>query len=243
MKARSRRRTLARIALGALALALLVVLARQAGQWVPRFAAWVDGLGVWGPLVFVLGYAASSVVVPGAILTLAGGAIFGLFEGTLLVFCAAVLGSSLAFFLARRLARGAIERRFADSPRFAAIHRAVGEEGLKIVFLLRLSPVFPFIALNYVLGLSRVRYRDFLLASVGMLPGTLLYVYYGWVAGDVAALAGGAGPQKSAASYALQAVGLLATLAVTALVTRLARRALAQATAEPELVEPAPEEE
>jgi len=218
-----------------LVLGVLVYLGRSAGAYVPQFAAWVEGLGALGPLVFIFGYAAAVVAfVPGSILTLASGAIFGLAEGTLYVFVAAVLGSTLAFLIARHGARRAIERRIEGDDRFAAIDRAVGREGRKIVFLLRLSPVFPFNLLNYGLGLTKVRLVDYLVASFGMLPGTLLYVYTGKLAGDVAAIAGGAKSEKGAADWAVLVLGLVATAVVTLMVTRIARRALASATGENE---------
>jgi uncharacterized membrane protein YdjX (TVP38/TMEM64 family) len=221
-----------KIGLGIVALAALFLLARAGGSYVPAFAAWVNGLGVWGPLVFILGYAVAVVAfIPAFLLTLAAGAIFGLVPGTIYVFAAAVLGSSAAFLIARYVARGAIEQRIAGNPRFAAIDRAVGEQGRKIVFLLRLSPAFPFGLLNYALGLTRVRFVDYVAASIGMIPGTLLYVYSGKLAGDVAALAGGATVAKGAGYYSVLAVGLVATVLVTMVVTRTARRALADATA------------
>jgi len=220
-----------RILLGLGALALLVMLGRQVGAYLPSFVAWVNSLGVWGPVVFIAGYVVAAVAfVPGSILTLAAGAIFGLGKGVLYVFLAAVLGSSAAFFVSRYLARRAIERRLAGNARFAAIDRAVGAQGRKIVFLLRLSPVFPFNLLNYALGLTKVRFIDYLAASVGMLPGTLLYVYYGKLAGDVATLAGGTAIEKGPAYYAVLVLGLVATLIVTAVVTRIARRALQDVT-------------
>jgi uncharacterized membrane protein YdjX (TVP38/TMEM64 family) len=226
-----------RVALGALAVGVLAVLARAGGAYVPAFAAWVNALGVWGPVVFIVGYAAAAVAfVPGSILTLAAGAIFGIAAGVLYVFIAAVLGSAAAFLVARYLARGAIERRLAGNARFAAIDRAVGAEGRKIVFLLRLSPVFPFNVLNYALGLTRVRFVDYVVASIGMLPGTLLYVYYGKLAGDVAALAGGAPVEKGAAYYSVLVLGLVATVLVTLVVTRTARRALQNVAQERDLV-------
>lgn len=220
-----------RIAIGVVAVAALIGLARQGGAYVPAFAQWVNGLGVWGPVVFIAGYALAAVAfVPGSLLTLAAGAIFGLGAGVVYVFIAAVLGSSAAFLVSRYLARGAVERRLAGNARFAAIDRAVGAQGRKIVFLLRLSPVFPFNLLNYALGLTQVRFVDYLAASVGMLPGTLLYVYYGKLAGDVAALAGGATVERGAGYYAVLVLGLLATVLVTLVVTRTARKALAEAT-------------
>ncbi|HEB89324.1 MAG TPA: TVP38/TMEM64 family protein [Deltaproteobacteria bacterium] len=223
----------AKILLGLIGLVALVYLGRRAGAQVPAFAEWVDGLGAIGPIVFILGYALAVVAfIPGSILTLASGAIFGLLEGTLYVFIAAVAGSTLAFLLARHVARSAIERRIEGDARFAAIDRAIGEEGRKIVFLLRLSPVFPFNLLNYFLGLTRVRLVDYVIASIGMLPGTLLYVYAGKVAGDVAAIAGGNAPQKGVGDWVVLVLGLVATAVVTVYVTRIARRALAAATGE-----------
>jgi len=222
-----------RIALVVAVVLALIVLGRAAGAYVPRFAAWVNALGVWGPVVFIAGYAAAVVAfAPGSILTLAAGAIFGIVQGTFYVFIAATLGASAAFLVSRNVARGAIERRLTGNPRFAAIDRAVGMQGRRIVFLLRLSPVFPFNLLNYALGLTNVRFADYFVASIGMLPGTLLYVYYGKLAGDVAALAGGAAVQKGPAYYAVLALGLVATVVVTTLVTRTARRALKEATGE-----------
>ena len=219
-----------RVLFGIVAIVALVALGRQLGGYLPTFAQWIDGLGFWGPALLIIGYAAATVAfVPGSVLTLAAGAIFGLGSGTVYVFIAATLGSALAFLVSRYVARDAIERRLEGNERFTAIDRAVGREGFKIVLLLRLSPVFPFNLLNYALGLTGVSFRDYLLASVGMLPGTLLYVYYGKVAGDVARLAGGAQVQGMA-YYGVLAVGLLATILVTAFVTRTARQALKEAT-------------
>lgn len=216
-----------------LAAALLGLIAggRQLGGLVLEFSAWVGELGAWGPVVFGLGYAlAVAAFVPGSVLTLAGGALFGLRTGIVTVFAAAVAGSTLAFLIARYVARPAVERRIAGNPRFAAVDRAIAERGGRIAFLLRLSPAFPFNALNYALGLTRISLRDYLWASAGMLPGTVLYVYYGKLAGELASLAGGAPATRGAAYYAVLGLGLVATLAVTAWVTRVARRALREAT-------------
>jgi uncharacterized membrane protein YdjX (TVP38/TMEM64 family) len=223
----------AKIALGIVALAGLLYLGRSAGGYIPMFAEWVEGLGALGPVVFILGYAIAVVAfIPGSLLTLAAGAIFGLAEGTLYVLVAATLGATLAFLVARHGARAAVERRIRGDERFAAIDRAVGAEGLKIVFLLRLSPVFPFNLLNYSLGLTQVRLIDYFVASIGMLPGSLLYVYTGKVAGDVAAIAGGQAGEKGAGDWLVLVLGLVATAVVTVFVTRIARRALATATGE-----------
>ncbi|MEN8184008.1 MAG: TVP38/TMEM64 family protein [Myxococcota bacterium] len=222
-----------RIVFGLMALGALLLLGRELGGAIPGFAEWVQGLGVWGPIVFVIGYALAVVAfAPGSVLTLAAGAIFGLAAGTAYVLVAATLGACGAFLVSRHLARALVERRLEGNPRFASIDHAVGEQGRRIVFLLRLSPVFPFNLLNYGLGLTRVRFVDYFLACAGMLPGTLLYVYYGKLAGDVAALAGGAAVDRGAGYWSVLILGLVATVVVTTLVTRIARRALRDATGE-----------
>jgi uncharacterized membrane protein YdjX (TVP38/TMEM64 family) len=216
-----------RIAMFIAVVVLLAAGGREIAGYLTAFARWVESLGPWGPAAFICGYAAATVAfVPGSILSLAAGAIFGIWRGTVYVFAGAVIGSIGAFLLSRYGARRAVERRLAGSPRFAAIDRAVEAEGLMIVFLLRLSPLFPFNLLNYALGLTGVRLRDYAAASAGMLPGTLLYVYYGKVAGDLIAAAGGAGERKGAAYWAVLLLGLAATVAVTWVVTRIARKAL-----------------
>ena len=218
-----------KILLALVALAVLIVIGRRLGAYIPQFAEWVDSLGVWGPLVFIIGYAVATVAfIPGSLLTLAAGAIFGLARGTLFVFIGAAIGSALAFLVARYLARSSIEHRLENRPRFAAIDKAVAKEGRNIVFLLRLSPIFPYNLLNYALGLTSVSFRDYVIASFGMLPGTFLYVYYGKAIGSLAAVAGGAEVEKGAGYWVFLGAGLLATLVVTTFVTRIAGRALAQ---------------
>jgi uncharacterized membrane protein YdjX (TVP38/TMEM64 family) len=213
-----------KLALVAAALVALFLAGRQLGGVVAEAARRIQGLGAWAPLAFVAAYAVAAVaLIPGSVLTLAGGAIFGLVRGTLFVFAGATLGACGAFLVARYLARGAVERKLAAYPRFAAIDRAVAREGRKIVFLLR-----PFSLLNYALGLTRVRFADFAVASLGMLPGTILYVYYGKVLGDVARVAAGAGAPRDAGYWTVLGLGLLATVAVTFVVTRTAKKALTE---------------
>lgn len=215
------------LALVVFTLAVLLVLGRLGGRYVPAFVARIHSYGALGPIVYLLGYMVAAMV-PGipVLLTLAAGAIFGLWAGTLWALLGATLGSSAAFLVARYVARGMVEKRVAHEPRFAAIDRAIADDGWRIVFLLRLSPAIPFTLLNYLLGLTRVRFVDFLLGSVGMIPATVLYIYSGKVAGDVAAATAGAGPSHGSGYYAVIVLGLVATVAVTVLVTRLARRAL-----------------
>ena len=211
--------------------AFLLIGGRAFASSLTAFAAWVQGLGAWGPIVFVAGYVAACVLfIPGAILTLAAGVIFGLGRGVLYVLIGAVLGSAAAFLVARHLARRLVEQRIAGNAKFAAIDEAIAREGLKIVLLLRLSPVFPFNLLNYALGLTRVSFRSYLIGSLGMLPGTVLYVYYGTALGSLAQVASGQSLQGGRAGRALLIAGLAATIAVTIVITRAARRALQRAT-------------
>jgi len=227
--------TALRAALALVAVAALVVVARMLGaqQILLDLVAWIRGAGWAGGAVFVLAYVLATVLfLPGSILTLGAGFAYGVGLGTALVVVAANLGAIVAFVLGRTVARDWIATRVRTMPRFAAVDRAVGREGIKIVLLVRLSPVFPFNLLNYAFGLTRVRLRDYVLGSlVGMLPGTVMYVYLGSLITSVSELAAG----RAAGGGAQQAFyfgGLVATVAVTLYVTRLARRALAEATAE-----------
>lgn len=166
------------------------------------------------------------VLVPAAVLTIAGAAVFGLTRGALYAFCGAVLGSTAAFLLGRHGARRFVTRLVDRVPRAAAVDRAVSAQGRRLVFLLRLSPIVPFNFLNYALGLTAISLGDFLLASFGMIPGTVMYAYYGKVTGEALALAGQAPVARDTSYYALLLLGLAATVAATILVTRAARRAL-----------------
>lgn len=208
-------------------LAVVAIAGHRLSEYLPAFAEWLASLGIVAPIVFIVAYVlAVLLLVPGSILTLAAGALFGLVRGTLFVFIAASIGATLAFLIARHLARDAVARRIGDQARFAAIDQAIAREGRKIVFLIRLSPLFPFSATNYALGLTSIRLTDYVVALVGMLPGTVLYVYYGRLIGDVAAVVAGAPVKRGAAYWVVLALGLLATALVTALITRAARRAL-----------------
>src|SRR4029077_17014701 len=146
----------------------------------------------WGPVVFAAVYALACLVLPGSLITLAAGSLFGVIVGTAVVSLASVTGACLAFWLGRTLARGLVERRLAGNPRFRALDQAVAAGGFKIVLLTRLSPLFPFTLLNYAFGLTKVRFRDYVLASwIGMLPGTVMYVYLGSTVKELADVATG----------------------------------------------------
>ncbi len=210
------------------AIAALLLIGRFAAGPLANFAEWVESLGPWAPVVFIAGYVIATVAfVPASLLTLAGGAIFGLFHGALYVFIGATLGSTAAFLVSRYAARPFVERKLADNSHYQRTQSAIKEQGGRIVLLLRLSPLLPFNALNYALGISKVGIVPFVLGSVGMIPGTILYVYYGKLAGDLASLGSG-GVEKGAAYYGVALLGLAATIALAVIGARVGKRALGE---------------
>ncbi|MBD1936309.1 TVP38/TMEM64 family protein [Microcoleus sp. FACHB-68] len=194
---------------------------------------WIRGFGIWGAGIFIIIYILATVLfLPGSILTLGAGAIFGVFWGSVWVSIAATLGATAAFLVGRYLARGWVEQQIAGNEKFKAIDEAVAGEGWKIVWLTRLSPIFPFNLLNYAFGVTQVSLKDYFLASwIGMMPGTVMYVYLGSVAKDLAAIGTQEQP-ATPAQWILRIVGLLATVAVTVYVTRIAKKALESKSSE-----------
>jgi uncharacterized membrane protein YdjX (TVP38/TMEM64 family) len=220
--------------LAAVALALAVGAQRGgAREWLVSAVERIGALGAVGLALFVGLYVVVTVLLlPAVVLTLSGGAVFGVTRGVLAVWAGATLGATAAFLIGRYLARDWVERRLARHTGFRAIDEAVAREGWKIVLLMRLSPAFPFVLLNYAFGLTRVSLRAYVAASaLGMIPGIAMYTYLGSLAGSLAAAAAGTGG-RTPAQWALFVVGLLATVAVTVYVTRLARAALARRTVE-----------
>jgi uncharacterized membrane protein YdjX (TVP38/TMEM64 family) len=194
-------------------------------QWFAELESYIDSLGRIGPLVVALGYVVTTVLcIPGSAITIGTASLFGFKTGFLVVFFGANLGALCAFLLCRTFLRKRVARWTEMNPKFRSLDRAIGRQGFKMVFLSRLSPAFPFTVLNYLLGLTAVRTDAYVLANLlGMLPGIFLYVYIGAAARD--ALAGDADFFQLALKY----VGLLATVAVVVIVTRIARKALREA--------------
>lgn len=189
-----------------------------------RAPVWLRSLGPYAPLAFVLLYIVSCLAgVPGTPLTLAAGWLFGLLWGTVWVSLASTLGATGAFLVSRYVARGAVSRWVTRYPRADAIDKALAEQGVFAVLLLRLSPVLPFNVLNYLLGVTRISLPAYVLGSwVGMLPGTFMYVYAGSLLREIGdAAVGQQAPHALRIVAAL--VGFVATVAVTLLVTRRAR--------------------
>lgn len=198
-----------------------------------QLSAWVEGLGWAGYVVFFVAYVLATLLfIPGSLLTLGAAPLFGLLKGTIVVSVSSVTGAALAFLVARYLASRRVAQLKADHPRFAAVDKAIAREGWKIVALVRLSPAFPFNLQNYLYGLTSIGFVPYVLASwIAMLPGTFMYVYLGYIGAAGLEEASGAGT-ATVGQWALRLVGLLATVAVTIYVTRIARRALAEHTEE-----------
>jgi len=200
-------------------------------EWMQTLITWVKASGGWGVAAFAVIYIMAVVMfLPGSILTLGAGFVYGPFWGTLLVSPVSVIGAFIAFSLARGRLRPWVMKKVGDNERFALVDKAVGDQGFKIVMLLRLSPLFPFSFLNYALGLTGVKARSYVLASfIGMLPATFLYTYLGSLVTTVTELA--AAPKQGAegAQSIFMWTGFVVTVMVTAYVTYLARKALRNA--------------
>ena len=215
---------------------LLVVAALVVGvlflpvrQWFMEFDSYVKSLGAVGPFVVVLVYVICTVLfIPGSFITVGAGTLFGLKTGFAVVVLGANLGALCSFLLARTFLREKVARWADGNPKFRSLDQAIGQQGFKMVLLTRLSPVFPFVLLNYFLGLTAVRTRAYVLANLlGMLPATFLFVYIGAAARD--AIAGQMGVSAGVYQQILKYIGLLATVAVVIIVTRIARKALREA--------------
>ncbi len=196
-------------------------------RWMGSFIQWVQALGTGGVAIYAVFYVAGVVLFfPGIILTAGAGLLYGVVLGTLIVSPASVLGATLAFLIARYAARDWVSRKLEKYPNFTAIDRAIEKNGFKMILLLRLQPVVPFNLLNYALGLTRIRLRDYVIASwIGMFPATVLYVYLGSVLHSVSdLLQGHLGSGKWGA--VLFWGGLAAAIILVVYISRIARKAL-----------------
>jgi uncharacterized membrane protein YdjX (TVP38/TMEM64 family) len=203
---------------------------------------WINSLGAIAPIAFILLYIIVTVAfVPASVVTLGAGVVFGVVKGSLLVFTGAMLGATAAFLVGRYLARDWVAQRMANRPKFQAIDAAIAQEGRKVIFLLRLSPLFPFNLLNYGLGLSQVSLKDYVLGTLGIAPGTIMYVYLGSLVGSLAMLGAEDSvqdPQAVMVQWIVRIVGLIATITVTVYITRIAQQALKTTLADSETTVP-----
>ena len=215
------------------ALALVLVLAAlviafwflPVRDWLVHVIDWAQAHPHIAWAGFILAYVLAAVcMVPGSLLTLAAGVLFGVTLGVALVSVASTLGAMCAFLVGRFLARDWVESRLEAMPRFRALDRAVARQGWLIVLLARLSVVIPYNLLNYVLGLTNVRFGAYLLSTfIGMLPAIFLYVYLGSVAGSLASLDQAGTP---IVAQWLFVAGLIVTAVLIVVIARLTARAL-----------------
>ncbi|HAJ62749.1 MAG TPA: TVP38/TMEM64 family protein [Cyanobacteria bacterium UBA8543] len=213
-------------------------------EWLRNALQWIDSLGAVGAMsgdkllriyAFIAIYILATVAfIPGSILTFGSGVLFGVVWGSLYVFISATLGATIAFLVGRYLARGWVAKKIEGNHKFRAIDQAVGKEGLKIVLLTRLSPIFPFNLLNYAFGITGVSLQDYVIGSVGMIPGTVMYVYMGSLASNLATIGTASQPTNPGVQWAIRIIGFIATVAVTLYVTKVARKALEEEVLEPE---------
>jgi uncharacterized membrane protein YdjX (TVP38/TMEM64 family) len=232
VEAPARRIPWKRILIALAVLALIVFIRRlPLPELLGRLNEWVTGMGAAGVFVYAAIYAVAAVLfVPGSLLTLGAGFLFGVVWGTICVSLASTTSAAVAFLIARYLAREKVSVWAKRNPKFAAVDAAIGQQGWKIVALLRLSPLMPFSIGNYLYGLTAVRFWPYVLASwIAMLPITVLYVYVGAVGRAGLEAAAGQGPARDPLQVVFWIVGLIATGVATWLVTRTARRALAEA--------------
>ena len=225
-------RTYAKIGALVLVVATLVVAARMLpfAEWLEVLNEWVRGLGPTGLLIYSAVYAVAAVLLlPGSLLTAAAGAVFGLLPGFATILLGATAGAALAFLVSRHLARRRVESWIEAKPRFAAVDKAVAKEGWKIVFLTRLSPIFPFNFQNYAYGLTKISFWHYTLASlIGMIPGSFLYVYIGYLGRSSLEAAAG-GDKVETLEMIFWIVGLAITVLVTVFITRIATKSLKEA--------------
>ena len=196
-------------------------------QWMVDFIHWAKGMGAAGGVIYAIVYIlGTALFFPGLPLTLGAGFLYGAIIGTVVVSPASVAGATLAFLIARYFARDWVTRRLKKYPQAAAMDRAIEKNGFKAVILLRLQPVLPFNILNYALGLTSIRLRDYMLASwIGMFPATVLYVYLGSVMNDISDLLRGR-PNSGMAGRLLLWGGLAAIVVLVWWLSRIARKVL-----------------
>ncbi len=206
---------------------LILIWSLPVTDWLNQFNNWVKDLGPIGFVVFSLTYIILTVLlIPGSVLTIGGGFIFGLIPGFLTVSFSATMGACLSFLIGRYFARDKVANKVEQNPKFKVIDSAIGKQGGKIIFLLRLTPVVPFALSNYFYGITAVKFSHYALASwIGMIPGTLLYVYLGHIGKTSLDVAAGSGTPDTLKNI-VTIIGLFATLAVTIYVTKVAKKAL-----------------
>lgn len=210
----------------------------QLQQQLVSLIEWINGLGAIAPIVFILAYIIITVAfLPASVVTLGAGFVFGVVKGSILVFIGAMLGATAAFLIGRFIARDWIAKKVEGNRFFSALDNAIAKEGLKLIFLIRLSPAFPFNLLNYALGLTKVSLPNYVLGTTGIIPGTIMYVYLGSLVGDLAMLGTGDAPSNPIIDWTIKILIFVTVVAISLYIAKIARAALRESV--PEAEEPA----
>jgi uncharacterized membrane protein YdjX (TVP38/TMEM64 family) len=213
------------------AIAILIIISNHFNlqELFSKSLLWVNSLGWLAPVAFIVIYnIATLLFIPGSLLTLKGGCLFGFLWGSIYVLIAATIGATFAFLVGRYISRDWVCQKIGNKPKFKAIDKAVAKNGFKIVFLTRLSPIFPFNLLNYAFGVTQVSLKDYIIGSVGMIPGTAMYVYMGSLIGEIAINnpSISTNPETQSVQLLLRVFGLITTVFVTFYVAQVAKKAL-----------------
>ncbi|MEA5619650.1 TVP38/TMEM64 family protein [Cronbergia sp. UHCC 0137] len=202
----------------------------QIQELIQNYFLEIKNLGIFAPIAFIVIYnLATLLLIPGSVLTLKGGYLFGLFWGSIYVLIAGIIGATLAFLIGRYLSRDWICQKLEQHPKFKAIDLAVSKTGWKIVLLTRLSPIFPFNLLNYAFGVTQVSLKDYILGSFGIIPGTIMYVYMGSLISNITMI-NTFNPKTQIWQWTMQIIGLIATIFLTIYITKIAQKALTEIT-------------
>ena len=202
-------------------------------DYLTRAQTAIGSLEIWGGILYPLLFAGCNILLlPGGLVAIGSGLFFGLWWGFLLNMTGCVTAAAAAFGISRALGRQWIERRFFRDPKWAALDSLIARDGWKIIFLSQVHPLFPTSLLNYLYGITRIRFRTCILwFAIGQAPGLFLYTYLGTLAQfGLKIVRGKSHPFPH--EYALWISGFVLTLAVTIALARLALRILAEAEEE-----------
>ena len=211
-------------------LVLVLVLVVKIQDMLPDWLRWVEDNMAVGAFAYIAVYVAATVLlIPASFLSLAAGAIFKLWLGIVVVWTGATVGQTLAFLVGRYLLRDWVEGLAKKHPKWRAVDRALLKEGWKVILLVRLAPVLPYSAMNYILSISAVEFRAYaVMSAIGIIPGVLLFVYIGSLARNVSEVINGDRGIDGTAGLVTIVVSGVFILALIAVVGRMAKRAIAE---------------
>ena len=220
-----------RLVIFAIVLAGLIMLGRLWGDHIPQVERFIAGLGLWGPVIFTLLFIAlMPFFVPNASFALIAGALFGLWWGTVIVVIAGLISELVLFSLGHKVLRDRVNYTLKQYPKLLAIKKALIKKPIKLMILLRLSPI-PFTPICYLLSTTKITYRKYIMGYIGFIPGNFVTVYFGFVAKHVAKMAGKS-DNISPAELAIAIIGLVACIILITYISHAAKQAIAEEQAE-----------